>query len=95
MDAAVFRPAEGWVHKGATPLGELFIGKVVAGEVTNVLSERVWLNIGAEKDASFWCKGHSFKVGDSLSGLAIDNIDLKKGYVILLPPAANEEKEGA
>lgn len=71
------KPAGGWGHKGGTLLAELQVGSSVTGKVTNVLHDRVWVDVGAESDATFKKSPEkTFKVGDVVSG-EVSYIDLK------------------
>jgi hypothetical protein len=89
--AAAPVPKTGWGHAGGRNIAELTVGEAMDGTVTNVLYTRVWVNIGAAKDASFSMEGdaNSYKVGDQIIGLPIKAIDLDKGHVILQPPSSN------
>merc|ERR1712050_552 len=86
-EAASPRPTGGWQHGDGRPLATLQVGEVVEGRVTNVLHERVWINIGAVRDASFWTKSGNFRVGDFVSGMPIISVNLEKGLVVLRNPA--------
>lgn len=86
-DAARRRPEIGWQHQGGRPLGEFHVGQVVGGPVTNVLHERVWIDVGAEKDASFWSKEGEWKIGDVVKKVEISSINLKKGHIQVQSPA--------
>jgi len=88
FSAARRRPSDGWKHKDAKPLSEFTVGMAVKGTVTNTLHERVWVDIGTEKDASFWMEGNSFKIGDEIPDLKIDSIDEQRGRVLLKSPSS-------
>lgn len=90
-EAATEKPMAGWEHSGGRSLEQLEVGELVQGRVTNVLHERVWVDIGASKDASFWLKKHSFKVGDTVEDIPITSINVKKGHVLLQPPGKGAE----
>jgi len=85
--AAAPKPESGWGHDGGRSLPELVVGEAVDGRVTNVLYRRVWVNIGAEKDASFYTATETYRVGDLVSKLVIQSVDLEKGHVQLQPPS--------
>jgi len=87
-DAAKDRPEGGWSHKGARPLKDFKVGEVVSGTVTNVLHDRVWIDVGAERDASFWKPGHDYKVGDSVKDVSISSINLEKSHLLVRAPNA-------
>merc|ERR1712096_180016 len=86
--AAAPRPNGGWDHKGGRDPAEIVVGEVAEGIVTNVLYKRVWVNIGAARDASFMNESEnvSYKVGDRVSGLPVKAIDLNNGHVQLQAP---------
>merc|ERR1712039_1038866 len=84
--AATARPAGGWHHAGGRNIAHVQVGEIVEGRITNVLHERVWIDIGAAKDASFWTKSGSFRIGDVVSGLAVRSVNLEKGHVVLQSP---------
>lgn len=80
------REKKDWSHSDARPLEELAIGDAVEGPVTatrvyqDVL--RVWIDIGAQKDATFLAaEGNSFNIEDSVSGLKIWHIDVELGRI--------------
>eukprot|EP00928_Gymnodinium_smaydae_P013449 TRINITY_DN14902_c0_g2_i1.p1 TRINITY_DN14902_c0_g2~~TRINITY_DN14902_c0_g2_i1.p1 ORF type:complete len:1151 (-),score=298.27 TRINITY_DN14902_c0_g2_i1:111-3095(-) len=76
--ATVTRPEAGWKHEDARALSEFQIGQVVSGKVTNVLMRRVWLDVGAVKDAMLFAKDNTFKVGDSIEDLVVTQINFDK-----------------
>merc|ERR1712039_15122 len=84
--AATARPAGGWQHTGGRNLAHVQVGEAVEGRITNILHERVWIDIGAAKDASFWTKSGNFRVGDHVSGLSVRSVNLEKGHVVLQSP---------
>eukprot|EP00913_Durusdinium_trenchii_P006741 g6337.t1 len=72
------RPVGGWKHQEGKLLAELQIGETVTGKVTNVLRDRVWVNIGAEADVTFTKpKEEKLRVGDTVTGTIVE-IDLKR-----------------
>lgn len=92
--AAAKRPETGWTHKGGTELAAFNTGQLVTGKVTNVLGNRVFVDIGAVVDASFWTEGTpAFKVGDEIPPTQIHSINFtikkldKVGQVILRQPS--------
>jgi len=87
-EAMAAKPREGWGHEGGRHLSELRVGEVIEGRVTNVLFERVWVDIGAAKDASFWTKSGGVSIGDVLTGLVVTSINLDKNHVVLQPSQA-------
>lgn len=86
--AAAAKPAKGWLHKGGKPLHELRVGEVVTGTVTNNFLGRVWVDIGAERDVTFWAKTGSFQVGEVVSNMPIIDINLEKNFVLIQRPQA-------
>lgn len=85
--AAAPKPDSGWGHEGGRSLPELMVGEAVEGRVTNVLYRRVWVNIGAEKDASFFSENKNYRVGDLVTKMVVSSVDLEKGLVQLQPPS--------
>eukprot|EP00931_Biecheleriopsis_adriatica_P043685 TRINITY_DN24962_c0_g2_i1.p1 TRINITY_DN24962_c0_g2~~TRINITY_DN24962_c0_g2_i1.p1 ORF type:complete len:1007 (-),score=248.40 TRINITY_DN24962_c0_g2_i1:30-3026(-) len=85
------RPQSGWGHKEGLTLAELQVGSEVSGHVTNIFHNRVWVNIGAEKDASFKVMNASdkFNVGDFVAKAKIQSLDLAKELVVLSAPRSD------
>ncbi|CAE7254535.1 unnamed protein product [Symbiodinium sp. CCMP2456] len=81
------KPTSGWQHKEGQPLAELEVGRIVSGKVTNCFLNRVWVDIGAEKDGCFRTAGRRFQVGEVLTNLQIRAVDLDKGFVHISPPS--------
>eukprot|EP00933_Yihiella_yeosuensis_P066444 TRINITY_DN7071_c0_g1_i1.p1 TRINITY_DN7071_c0_g1~~TRINITY_DN7071_c0_g1_i1.p1 ORF type:complete len:1039 (+),score=220.61 TRINITY_DN7071_c0_g1_i1:196-3312(+) len=86
-EAASPRPSAGWTHQGGKSLSQLTVGSIVEGKVTNVYRNRVWVNIGAEKDASFYSE-EEFNIGDIVKNMKISGVELDSGLVSIRP---NEE----
>eukprot|EP00439_Symbiodinium_sp_Y106_P069679 s2461_g12.t1 len=72
------KPTSGWQHKEGQPLAELEVGRVVSGKVTNCFLNRVWVDIGAERDGCFRTGERRFQVGEVLQNLTIRAVDLDK-----------------
>ncbi|CAE7668270.1 unnamed protein product [Symbiodinium necroappetens] len=81
------KPTSGWQHKEGQPLAELEVGRIVSGKVTNCFLNRVWVDIGAEKDGCFRTAGRRFQVGEVLQNLQIRAVDLDKGFVHISSPS--------
>jgi len=92
--AATRRPEHGWSHEGGRELAELRVGEVVDGRVTNIYRRRVWVDIGASRDASFSIKGAAVKVGDVLQELTITEIDWEKGFIEVKQPTVESAVMG-
>lgn len=50
------------------------------------MKNRVWINIGAEQDASFVTE-KTYKVGDLVDGMLVQFVDLDKQHVLVKPAA--------
>lgn len=91
MEAARFRPKEGWHHDGGKLVASLRAGQEVVGRVTNIYQKRVWVDIGAERDASFWTTFvANFAIGDEVHGV-VDQIDFDKKRVQLHVPGGGNK----
>eukprot|EP00929_Paragymnodinium_shiwhaense_P069282 TRINITY_DN34955_c0_g1_i1.p1 TRINITY_DN34955_c0_g1~~TRINITY_DN34955_c0_g1_i1.p1 ORF type:complete len:1084 (+),score=307.36 TRINITY_DN34955_c0_g1_i1:42-3254(+) len=77
--ALAWRPEAGWGHADGKPVSEFHVGQAVEGKVTNQYKRGVFVDIGAEKDASFQAEPNTHKVGDvlNLSVVALD-LDQKR-----------------
>eukprot|EP00747_Dinoflagellata_sp_TGD_P071358 gnl/TRDRNA2_/TRDRNA2_156996_c1_seq1.p1 gnl/TRDRNA2_/TRDRNA2_156996_c1~~gnl/TRDRNA2_/TRDRNA2_156996_c1_seq1.p1 ORF type:complete len:338 (-),score=43.07 gnl/TRDRNA2_/TRDRNA2_156996_c1_seq1:225-1097(-) len=69
--------ATGRAPRGGRALEDLEVGELVSGVITNKLQNRVWVNIGAVKDASFlaW-PGAPFEVGDQVTDMPIVDVQV-------------------
>jgi len=85
------RPTEGWGHEGARGVAEVVVGELLEGKVTNVMYNRVWVNIGAARDASFIKKADvSYKIGAKVAGLSVKSVGLDKEHILLQGPETAE-----
>ncbi|CAE7837329.1 unnamed protein product [Symbiodinium sp. CCMP2592] len=78
------KPTSGWQHKEGQPLAELEVGRIVSGKVTNCFLNRVWVDIGAERDGCFRTGERRFQVGEVLQNLTIRAVDLDKALRLWL-----------
>eukprot|EP00434_Breviolum_minutum_P006448 symbB.v1.2.005692.t1/scaffold334.1/size226555/15 len=84
--AVVRRPEKGWSHDGRG-LDQVREGELLMGKVTNIMGDRVWVDIGLVKDGSFIYKGDvkSLKPGKIFRNLKVSRVDRKREWVEVEP----------
>ena len=76
----------GWYDEGGKELKQFQVGMDVSGTITNIFRSRIWVDIGAQREASMVLSkriANHLQVGDPLSGCFVMAIDAEKGLVSL------------
>lgn len=71
------------------------VRELLQGIVTNIFKDRVWVNVGLAKDATFIrprSLSNEFQVGKKVSKLRVASVDVEKGWVEVSLPRSMQQK---